>query len=443
MTNATRTGQTVRYTGDKARLGGLYAVQRVNEASITAVAYYDLSVHYLEHGDYLVRDEGGSMAANYAAELELLNVGGATATNIEAARRNTTDGQFRRLVIVPCGADKADEPELAAMLYTGALYRSAWKAADALRNADIADTLVLILSAKYGLIHPYTRVAPYDLRVGDDGAVGVREVRDQVLDLDLGDISEVVVLGSGDYAELVEAAFELQAIDGTPIPYGVRTPVAGLGGLGYMRSKLAAIADQAVVEPAPGTYKAKAPAPAEAPELEDGGNELTTDGVGAPIAYGSDLRLEAPAEAPECWHRRILFPRRDGNPTAYYRCEDCGLEWDGFPHRPALDAWRRSPATPYRCSRGHEWTYRPGGPSWAPGRTCCPTCGDLEVQAVEAPTEAPDGYIHGGEFQVDPGTPRTSSRRLEDRIAELASPTCADGMTEDELVDHFANELGL
>lgn len=61
------------------------------------------------------------------------------------------------VVVIPCSGLKLSYPAPARDLYTGTFFRKA------LALADRCDADLYIFSAKYGLIHPDTVIAPYDL----------------------------------------------------------------------------------------------------------------------------------------------------------------------------------------------------------------------------------------------------------------------------------------
>jgi uncharacterized protein DUF6884 len=97
-------------------------------------------------------------------------------------------------------------------MYRGQYFLACWNAA-----ATLAEGNVYILSAKYGLLPPGKVIAPYDLTVGQPGAVTADEVRSQARDLGIAGRA-VVALCSARYAQLCRAVWP--AID---------TPLAGLG----------------------------------------------------------------------------------------------------------------------------------------------------------------------------------------------------------------------
>lgn len=76
-----------------------------------------------------------------------------------------------RLVIVACGARKADCFEApAGQMYTGSYHRAARRAADTIA-ASVPGTRVMILSAMYGLVDLHEPILRYDLQLGDRKSV--------------------------------------------------------------------------------------------------------------------------------------------------------------------------------------------------------------------------------------------------------------------------------
>jgi hypothetical protein len=132
----------------------------------------------------------------------------------------------RPLVIIGCGADKRDVPSAAGQLYTGAHFRMCL--ATALAIADRGD--VLILSALYGLLRLDDLVAPYDLTMGERGAVKAGELFLQAAALDVAGRPVIALCGRA-YADVLAQVFA-----------DVRRPLAGLG-IGEQRHALAELRD--------------------------------------------------------------------------------------------------------------------------------------------------------------------------------------------------------
>jgi hypothetical protein len=130
------------------------------------------------------------------------------------------------VVLVPCGAAKLDHRAPAGELYVGSLHRSARRAAD--RYAAELGATVLILSAAHGLVALDAELDPYDVTIGDAGAITAEELAAQAAELG---ITRAVVLGSAGYVALARSA----GID-------VEAPLAGSPGLFAMRGRLRALA---------------------------------------------------------------------------------------------------------------------------------------------------------------------------------------------------------
>jgi hypothetical protein len=100
------------------------------------------------------------------------------------------------LAIIPCGARKRDGTHPASSLYTGSYFTAAlrWAA----RNASTT----LILSAKHGLLTLDQPTETYDLRLGQEGSVTAKHVRQQAGALGLLDYPAVAVVGGKAYRDL-------------------------------------------------------------------------------------------------------------------------------------------------------------------------------------------------------------------------------------------------
>jgi hypothetical protein len=138
------------------------------------------------------------------------------------------------LYVAPCGkakvwdSDPSRGPTPAGEAYTGTFVGAAAKYARA------SGAPWIILSAKYGFLRPTDLVpGPYDTTFLKPSAdtVQAATLREQIASLELGQFSFVVVLGGSAYAQRVKDAFAGSATT-------VRTPLAGLGGMGHMISRL-------------------------------------------------------------------------------------------------------------------------------------------------------------------------------------------------------------
>ncbi|MBM4568982.1 hypothetical protein GS489_00295 [Rhodococcus hoagii] len=154
-------------------------------------------------------------------------LGWTVADHVEHDRQQPAGG--RPLVIVPCGATKAPttQPVPAGELYTGTYHRLGLLAAAALTSPESTR----ILSGKHGLLRLDDPVAPYDLRLGQPGAVTADDITRQARDQGLLDRPSVVVLGGRDYSRLVLQVW----------PHAT-TPLAGSRGIGEHQQRFSAIA---------------------------------------------------------------------------------------------------------------------------------------------------------------------------------------------------------
>ena len=131
------------------------------------------------------------------------------------------------LVVIGCGARKLSHAAPAAELYTGVYFAECLRTARKMANDD----RVLILSAHYGLVGLADVIEPYDLRMGQPGAVRVAEVRDQAAARGiLGDT--VTALCGSIYAAVLREVWP-----------DLRTPLAGLG-IGYQRQRMRKLRDR-------------------------------------------------------------------------------------------------------------------------------------------------------------------------------------------------------
>ena len=127
------------------------------------------------------------------------------------------------VVLVGCGARKAAGPAVAADLYTGPYFRACLLAALALAPRD----RIFVLSARHGLLGlDDGPIAPYELTLGQPGAVDAAVIRAQAAARQIAD-APVVALCGARYAALARRVWAT-----------VGTPLAGLG-IGRQRHVLA------------------------------------------------------------------------------------------------------------------------------------------------------------------------------------------------------------
>jgi len=138
------------------------------------------------------------------------------------------------VVIISCGALKLPHPAPAAELYVGQHFRAQLTAARALTP----DARVFILSARYGLVRLADVIAPYDLTIGQPGAICAAHITEQARHMRLDHERRVIVLAPARYAALCRRTWP-----------ALETPLAGLG-IGYQRAALARIRRDGLPAPA-------------------------------------------------------------------------------------------------------------------------------------------------------------------------------------------------
>ena len=82
------------------------------------------------------------------------------------------------VVVIPCGAQKLDQPAPAGELYTSQHFQLTYRAAR--KIAEDQGARVFILSALHGLIEPSTVLDPYDVKMGDAGSIKPTAIAEQL-----------------------------------------------------------------------------------------------------------------------------------------------------------------------------------------------------------------------------------------------------------------------
>lgn len=141
--------------------------------------------------------------------------------------------------VVACGARKGSAPAPARDLYTGSLFRHVLKGVEAEAKATARDlgrpVTVLVLSAAHGLVTLDEVLAPYDVRMGQPGAVTVEQVADTAADLGIEFGDEVYAFLPAAYREVLAEA--LAADDVT-----VHDTYEAAPGIGYHRGVASTLA---------------------------------------------------------------------------------------------------------------------------------------------------------------------------------------------------------
>ncbi|WP_433856696.1 DUF6884 domain-containing protein [Streptomyces kronopolitis] len=117
--------------------------------------------------------------------------------------------------VIPCSGKKLDRAAPARELYTGSYFLTCWRAAAVLAGDD---GLVLVLSARHGLVTLDQVLEPYDTRFGDRDAVSDLLLAAQARKLGIQHARDVTVLAGAAYVQAARTVW----------PYA-QAPLSGLG----------------------------------------------------------------------------------------------------------------------------------------------------------------------------------------------------------------------
>lgn len=116
------------------------------------------------------------------------------------------------VAIIPCSSAKRTTAARASEFYVGTMFKNTLSAAESM-DCDV----VLILSAKHGLITLDTFVEPYDVRMGDEGSVTAETIAAQAQALGLTWEADVFALLPAAYLETLDAALRILDIYVNPV----------------------------------------------------------------------------------------------------------------------------------------------------------------------------------------------------------------------------------
>ncbi|MFI6820542.1 DUF6884 domain-containing protein [Micromonospora sp. NPDC050187] len=206
------------------------AVETAATPSAALAALADLEAACREAREWLAVDlvliDGWSYAdVGRALGISRQAASKAYADPVNARMRRTVMGRDDRVVIVPCGTAKLTRSTPAGRMYTGSYHQACRRAA-----ARLGGQLV-ILSARYGFLDPDTVIEPYDLRMGQPGAVTVPTLRAQARRMGIDTAGTVTVLAGRDYADPATAVW----------PHAAR-PLDGTRGMPEQMARLAQLA---------------------------------------------------------------------------------------------------------------------------------------------------------------------------------------------------------
>ena len=122
-------------------------------------------------------------------------------------------------VLIGCGKSKSPSAAPAFKLYTGGYFQATWRWASSIAPVDN----IRIVSAKHGLLHPLTRVEPYDLKMAPRSGISAATLSRQLAEL--GDDDLIGVLGSEYRRRLLQAGARCR------YPFTDAFPGAGMGTL--------------------------------------------------------------------------------------------------------------------------------------------------------------------------------------------------------------------
>ncbi len=226
-----------RATGYVGQCATELAEARTPSAALAALAALENACR--EAREWLAVDLVVNDGWSYAALGRALDVTRQAASKAYADAANarmhlTIRGHGQSLVVVACGGAKLDRPAPAGQMYTGSYHRACRRAADAIGGR------LAILSARYGLLGPDDVIEPYDLRMGQPGAVTVATLRVQARRLGLDVAGTVTVLGGREYADAASAVW----------PHA-RRPLDNARGIGQQMAALTELARTTTTTVAP------------------------------------------------------------------------------------------------------------------------------------------------------------------------------------------------
>lgn len=138
------------------------------------------------------------------------------------------------LVLVPCAARKLTRSERAREIYDSDHFRLTLRAAEA--RARIVGGRVMILSAKYGLLNLDRVISPYDVAMGQAGAIDAAWLASQ---LAVQHVRTVEALLPSRYLAAMRSAVELLGLQGLGIE--LVDLYRGAPGIGYQRAVLSSL----------------------------------------------------------------------------------------------------------------------------------------------------------------------------------------------------------
>jgi hypothetical protein len=140
------------------------------------------------------------------------------------------------LFVVPCGANKLDQPAPARELYTGSYFREVLAGAEteaAATARELGATVhVMILSAAHGLVDLDDVLDPYDLTMTGPNSISVDRLALQLRDLAVDDLEVYAFLPRAYHDRLraaADLAFDAGLVEDLVLVHDVYEAAPGIG----------------------------------------------------------------------------------------------------------------------------------------------------------------------------------------------------------------------
>lgn len=113
-----------------------------------------------------------------------------------------------KIMVVSCAKSKQPDPCWALRMYNSVLFKKSMQLADRILLLDVKNTIILILSARYGLIQPYEIIKPYDeILTSKNKCVITKLITYQLIKMSFGFIiTHIWFFGGKKYSEVLKGA---------------------------------------------------------------------------------------------------------------------------------------------------------------------------------------------------------------------------------------------
>jgi hypothetical protein len=115
-----------------------------------------------------------------------------------------------KLILVSCSKKKENYKCNAKTMYSSALFKKSMGVAGRLCLLDVKNTIIMIISAKYGLVQPYQILEPYDMCLNKDNIQCFQVVvKSQIALIECEfKINEILFLASKKYIDAVRGVLD-------------------------------------------------------------------------------------------------------------------------------------------------------------------------------------------------------------------------------------------